>query len=464
MAQVTFLGATGTVTGSKYLLDLNDNRFLVDCGMFQGAKENRKKNWETLSVPPASIDRVFLTHAHIDHTGYLPRLCRDGFAGPVHCTHATAELCDILLRDSAHLQEEDAYWANKKGYSKHRPARPLYTVEDAEKAISYLSPLYFGEDFRPSENVRIKLRDAGHMLGASFVDVKTRRDKRERKILFSGDLGRASRPILRDPEQAYNVDYLVLESTYGDRLHQPGSPIEELARVITESAQRGGALVAPSFAIGRTQALLYVICELEEAGRIPRLPVYVDSPMAIEATEVFERRVPELDMDSRLRTIRGSRIFRPADLHICKSREESKAINDVAGPAIIISSSGMAVGGRILHHLKKRLPDKATTVLLIGFQAYGTRGRSLLEGQSEIKIHGRMVPVGATVETILGFSAHADYHEILAWLMGFNRPPEKTFIVHGEPEASAAMAERIRDRFGWETVIPELGDSFELDL
>jgi len=464
MAQITFWGATGTVTGSRYVLDVEDIRLLIDCGLFQGPKENRLRNWEAFPVEPSSINRVLMTHAHIDHTGYLPRLCRDGFAGRVHTTHATRDLCDILLRDSAHIQEEDAYWANKKGFSKHKPAQPLYTVEDAEKAMALFSPVYFGEDFRIRDGLRLKFKDSGHILGSSFIDIKSKKEERGRKILFSGDLGRSSRPILRDPDQVFNVDYLVLESTYGDRLHEEGSPTEEMARVIRESVERGGTLVIPAFAIGRTQMLLYIIRELEDAGKIPTLPVYVDSPMAIEATEVFERRVPELDIESRIEAIKGKKIFRPKNLHICKSREQSKQINEITTPAIIVSSSGMATAGRILHHLSQRLSDPKNTILLIGFQAHGTRGRDIMEGKESVKIHGRQVAIKAKVESILGFSGHADYNEILAWLMGFNRPPEKTFLVHGEPEASAALAEKIRSQFGWETVVPKHGESFELNL
>jgi metallo-beta-lactamase family protein len=464
MAQLTFLGAAGTVTGSRHVLDIDDTRMLIDCGMFQGPKEFREKNWEPFPIPPESIQRVLLTHAHIDHTGYLPKFCREGFTGRVHCTHATGDLCDILLKDSAHLQEEDAYWANKKGFSRHRPAKPLYTVEDAERALTLFKPLHFGEDFFINDRLRVKFKDSGHMLGSSFIDIRRTENHKGKKILFSGDIGRESRPILRDPVQVFNVDYLVLESTYGERLHEPGSPIEELARVITESVKRGGALVIPAFAIGRTQVLLYVIRDLEEQGKIPELPIYVDSPMAIEATEVFERRIAELDIASRILALNGTKVFRPKNLHICKTRQESKAINEVKGPAIIISSSGMAVGGRVLHHLAKCLPHPENTILLIGYQAHGTRGRTLLEGGDEVKIHGRMIPVKAKVESIMGFSGHADYNEILAWLMGFNRPPEKTFIVHGEPEAAASLAEKIRSTFGWETMIPSLGDSVEIDL
>ena len=464
MARITFWGGTGTVTGSRYVLETDGTRFLVDCGVFQGTKELRLRNWESFPVPPRSIDRVLLTHAHIDHTGYLPRFCRDGFSGRIHCTHATAELCDILLKDSAHLQEEDALWANKKGFTRHAPAQPLYTVNDAEKAMTYFSPLHFGEDFYPDKLLRIKFKDSGHMLGSSLIDIKTGRGGRPRRFLFTGDLGRASRPVLRDPVQVYNVDYLVIESTYGNRLHEEKSPNDELARVVNESVARGGVLVVPSFAIGRTQTLLYVLRLLEEIGRIPALPIYIDSPMAIEATRIFEKRISELDIETRLLTLRDIKPFHPKTLYNCRTREQSKAINTIVSPAIIISSSGMATGGRVLHHLAQRLPHPENTVLLIGYQAEGTRGRIIMDGHPSVKIHGQMIPVRAKVETILGFSGHADYNDILAWLMGFNRPPEKTFIVHGEPGASQSLGEKIKAHFGWETVIPQYGESFEIDL
>jgi metallo-beta-lactamase family protein len=464
MSKISFWGGTGTVTGSRYVLDIQNERFLIDCGMFQGSKENRLKNWEPFPVPPESINRVLLTHAHIDHIGYLPRFCNDGFTGHVHCTHATRDLCEILLKDSAHLQEEDARWANKKGYSKHDPARPLYTVEDAENTLSLFRPVYFGEDFFINDHLRIKFKHSGHILGSSLIDIKLLNNGASSKVLFSGDLGQSSRPILRDPVQVYNIDYLILESTYGSRLHEETSPREDLARVINESVERGGVLVIPAFSIGRTQTLLYVLRQLEEAEEIPALPVYVDSPMAIDATKVFEKRISELDIESRILTLQGKQIFRPKNMRTCKTRTQSKEINEVTGPAIIISASGMAVGGRILHHLHQRLPEPENTILLIGYQAVGTRGRTIMDGKPEVKIHGKLVPVKAKVETILGFSGHADYNEILAWLMGFNRPPQKTFIVHGEPESSLALAEKINSQFGWDTVVPEFGDNFNLEL
>jgi metallo-beta-lactamase family protein len=464
MARLTFLGAIDGVTGSKFLLEIGRDCWLIDCGLFQGPKKVRMRNWEPLPLNPSKIDRVLLTHAHIDHSGYLPRFCKDGFSGPVHCTHATHDLCEIMLRDSAHLQEEDAAWANKKGFSKHKPALPLYTLKNAEHALGMFSPLYYGEGISIGNDIRLKFRDAGHILGSAFVDVKTTKRKKSRKILFSGDLGRPERVILRDPVQVFNVDYLVLESTYGNRLHEDVTPHEELAKVINRSVDRGGVLVIPSFSVGRTQTLLYVIRELEEDRKIPVLPVYMDSPMAIDATDIFRKRLAEQDLAARIQSLEGKELFRPKKLHICKSREESKAINKIKKRAVIISASGMVTGGRILHHFRERLPYESNTMLFIGYQAVGTRGRLILDGRGSVKIHGEEVPVNAQVENITGFSGHADYNEIMAWLMGFNKPPDKTFIVHGEPEASAALADKIRNYFKWDVIIPEVDESFDLTL
>ncbi|MBN2089366.1 MBL fold metallo-hydrolase [candidate division KSB1 bacterium] len=464
MTRLTFYGATGTVTGSKYLLDIDNNKLLIDCGLFQGPKENRLRNWDPLPVKPSTINRVLLTHAHIDHTGYLPRLCLDGFAGKVHSTHATRDLCEILLRDTAHLQEEDAYWANKKGFSKHHPALPLFTIEDAEKALTQFSPYHYGDDIFVQDDVRVKFRDAGHILGSAWIDIKRVDGTASRKILFSGDLGRPARPILRDPDQAFNVDYLIIESTYGDRLHEPDDGYEELEKVIVDSVRRGGVLVIPSFSVGRTQALIYIIRELEEEGRIPIVPIYVDSPMAIHATKVFKKHLTDQNLTTRILSLTGTEIYNTGKIHFCETREQSIQINSVHGPGIIISASGMATGGRILHHLEQRLPHPQNTILFIGYQAEGTRGRTILEGKSEVKIHGNYVPVQAKIEQISSFSGHADYHEILAWLMAFNKPPKTTFIVHGEPEASKALAARIKEKFGWNVVIPQFGNGFDLDF
>ncbi|PKK83062.1 MAG: hypothetical protein CVT49_10540 [candidate division Zixibacteria bacterium HGW-Zixibacteria-1] len=465
MAKLTFYGATETVTGSRFLLEIKDLKLLIDCGLFQGPKENRLKNWEPFPVPPSEISAVLLTHAHIDHIGYLPRLSKDGFSGPIICTHPTAELSKILLKDSAHLQEEDAAWANKKGFSKHDPALPLFTVEDAEACIGQFSSFHYGDEVSLNGDIRLKFRDSGHILGSAFIDIKISHGEQDsRKILFCGDLGRPARVILRDPVQVYNIDYLVVESTYGDRLHADNSFYDELTKVINESIERGGVLIIPSFAVGRTQTLLYVIRELEELGKIPILPVYLDSPMALEATTIYEKQIPSQNLRSRVQTIMGKKIFRTGDMRLCESRKKSQAINDVRDRAIIISSSGMITGGRIMHHMMQRLPNPKDTVLFVGYQAEGTRGRTILNGAPTVKIHGEEVPIKAKIENITGLSGHADYNETLAWMMGFNRGPKKIFVVHGEKDARKSLAEKITTQFEWEVALPEFQESYILDL
>jgi metallo-beta-lactamase family protein len=371
----------------------------------------------------------------------------------------------LLLKDSAHLQEEDARWANKKGFSKHKPALPLYTTPDAEKCLKQFTSEVYGRSINLADGLRVKFRDAGHILGSAFAEFKVTQGDTVRKILFSGDIGGPDRPILNDPVQVREVDYLVVESTYGNRLHgdEQSNREEELAQAINESVARGGMLVIPAFAVGRTQELLFHIRELENAGSIPTLPVYIDSPMAINATKITQEMQAGYDMTARMLIMEGQDILKTGNLNIAKSVEESKALHNKKGPAIIISASGMLAGGRILHHLKHRLGKPENTLLFVGYQAEGTRGRALQGGKAEIKIHGQMVPVKAHIETISGFSAHADYREILAWLMGFNRAPKMTFITHGEPEASIAMADKIKELLDWPVAIPEHGQSFELD-
>ncbi len=463
-AKLSFYGATGTVTGSRFLFQIKDHNILIDCGLFQGPKELRQKNWEPFPFPASDIERILITHAHIDHTGYLPRIVKDGFTGNIHSTVATAELSKIMLKDSAYLQEEDARWANKKGFSKHKPALPLYTIEDAEETIKHLVPLQYGEGFYLEDDFRVKFKDAGHILGSSVIDIKIGRGSESKKIVFSGDLGRPSEKYLRDPAQVFNVDYLVIESTYGDRLHDEVDPREALVRIVEESRERGGVLIIPSFAVGRTQTLLFLLRELEDDGKIPSLDIYVDSPMAINVTKVFEKRTSDQNILSRLLKLEGIKAFHPKKLHICEHRNDSKAINNVKKDAIIISASGMVTGGRILHHLANRLPDPKNTVFFIGYQAEGTRGRAIVEGKSEVKIHGRMIPIEAHVEQISSLSAHADYNETLAWLMGFNKAPEITFLVHGEENASRALAEKIKKELGWNVEIPEYEQSFTLNF
>ncbi|HDP67040.1 MAG TPA: MBL fold metallo-hydrolase [Candidatus Marinimicrobia bacterium] len=462
MAKLTFLGATQTVTGSKFLLEADGKKLLIDCGLFQGLKELRLRNWEDFPIDPKDIDMVILTHAHIDHTGYLPKLVQLGFKGKVYATPATADLCGIMLPDSAHLQEEDAKYANKKQFSKHKPALPLYTVTDAERALELFEPLPYGKKINLSPNVTLCYRDAGHILGSAFVDIRIQQEKGERRILFSGDLGRPAQPILRDPHTVYGTDYLVIESTYGDRLHGETDRKEDLARIINESYERGGVLIIPSFAVGRTQELLFTIRELEEEQRIPVMPIFIDSPMAINATDVFEKNTQDHDLESKVAALKGVEILKTNDLRIAQTAEQSKAINNISGKAIIISASGMVTGGRILHHLVNRLGNPQNTVLFIGYQAEGTRGRTILEGAETVKIHGQQVPINARIEQISGFSAHADYNEILAWLSNFNEAPRKIFIVHGEASQSVALGKRIEEKFSWETLIPEYLQSFEL--
>ncbi|MDO9548679.1 MAG: MBL fold metallo-hydrolase [Candidatus Marinimicrobia bacterium] len=463
MAKLTFLGATGTVTGSKYLLEADEKKFLIDCGMFQGLKELRLRNWEDFPVDPTSIDAVILTHAHIDHTGYLPKLVQMGFKGTVYATPATADLCQVMLPDSAHLQEEDAKYANKKHFTKHEPAMPLYSLTDAENALELFEPLPYGKKIELSPKLTLCYRDAGHILGSAFVDIRVKQEDGERRILFSGDLGRPAQPILRDPHTVFGTDYLVLESTYGDRLHGETDRKEDLAKVINDSYERGGVLVIPSFAVGRTQELLYTIRELEEEQRISIMPIFVDSPMAINATNVFMKNTQDHDMESKVAKLKGIDILKTTDLRFTRTAEQSKAINNISGKAIIISASGMVTGGRILHHLFNRLANPNNTVLFIGYQAEGTRGRTILEGAESVKIHGQQIPVKAHIEQISGFSAHADYNEILAWLSSFNEAPRKIFVVHGEASQSAALGERIQASFNWETAIPKYLESFDLN-
>jgi metallo-beta-lactamase family protein len=464
VARLSFLGATGTVTGSRFLLEAAGLKLLVDCGLFQGSKENRLRNWDPFPVPVGEIDAVLVTHAHTDHTAWLPRLHKEGYRGPIYCTHSTHELARILLPDSGYLQEEDAYWANKRGYSKHEKALPLFTVADAEAVLELFRPVHYGQDLWLADELRVKFKDAGHILGSAYVDIRTGNGSGARKILLSGDIGRPRHPILRDPSQVFDVDYLVMESTYGDRLHEASIPMADLARVVNESVERGGVLVIPAFAVGRTQTLLLCIRELEERGEIPVLPVYIDSPMGIDATAVFNERMTDQNLLMRLQVLQGKSLFKPRRLHVCRTRDESKAVNAVKSRAIIISSSGMVTGGRILHHLFQRLPQERNSVLFTGFQAEGTRGRKILEGAETVKIHGQPVPVAAHVESLDGFSGHADYQELLAWCLGFNRPPERTFLVHGEAEASAALKERIGEELRWEVEIPTFRQEFELDL
>jgi metallo-beta-lactamase family protein len=467
MATLSFWGGVGTVTGSKYLIETEHASVLVDCGLFQGHRELRERNWEDPPFSPSALDAVLITHAHVDHTAYLPRLVRLGFRGPVYCSRGTADLLKILLPDSARLQEEEAEYRNRKGLTRHQPALPLYTEEDARAALELLRPQpNAGEAREVAPGVRAGFRVAGHILGSSLVLVEVEgagADGAGRRVLFSGDLGHYDQPIIRDPEPPPTCDYMLVESTYGDRLHAPEDPKDELARIINETSGRGGTLLIPAFAIGRTQEIVYLIRELEDEGRVPVLPVRVDSPMAAAATRVYNQRTEEHDEEYASVLAERRHPIRTRQMQTASSREESKRINEERGPRIIVSASGMMTGGRVLHHAQRVLPDENSTVLFVGFQAAGTTGRRVLDGQPEVTIFKRPVPVRCRVERVGGFSAHADWKEVLRWLEGMTAAPRRSFTTHGEPEAAAAMAAHIRERYGWRVDAPQYGERVELD-
>jgi metallo-beta-lactamase family protein len=464
MAQLTFLGAAGTVTGSKYLIEANGKRLLVDCGLFQGGKELRQRNWATLPQNPSTFDWVVLTHAHLDHTGYLPRLLRDGFRGPIFANAATQELCALLLPDSAHLMEEDAEDATRHGYTSHNPALPLYTQDEAAATLKRFSEIPRHGEYRISPEFLVRTHYAGHILGATSIELVVTESGRSLTILFSGDIGRYSQPILIDPETPVRADVVLCESTYGDRDHPNDPPPEQaLADVITRTARRGGVIVIPAFAVDRTQLLMYYVRQLEVTGLIPRLPVYVDSPMAIDVTQLYLRHHEDHDVNFTAAEAAAT----PLDantLHIMRSVEESKQINGVKTPAIIISASGMATGGRVMHHLAQRLPDPRNSVLLVGFQAEGTGGRTLQDGAKFLKIRGQMIPVRAEVKNLRQFSAHAGRNELLRWLGGLPAQPKQLYLVHGEPAASTALQQSIKSKFGWDAILPNYLQTVELPL
>ena len=449
---IKFLGATQTVTGSKYLLTIGSKKILIDCGLYQGLKELRLRNWANLPIDPAEIDAVVITHAHIDHTGYIPLLVKKGFKGPIYATPPTTDLCGILLPDSGHIQEEDAKRANKYGYTKHRPALPLYTRLEAEYSLAQFKDVEFGKPTALFPGIVVTWHRAGHILGASCVEVFAD----DTRILFTGDLGRSSDPVMRAPNIIQKVDYLVTESTYGDRLHVKTDPAEQLTQIINKTVKRGGTILIPSFAVGRAQLLLYYLYKIKEQKLIADVPVFLDSPMAINATYLMHKYVNE------------HKLSKEECQDVCNiatyinTPEESKELDRSKFPKIIISASGMATGGRILHHLKVFAPDHHNTVLFTGFQAEGTRGRRMLEGEQEIKIHGEMIPIRADVEELTNTSAHADYEELLQWYKGFTSPPRKVFITHGELNASENLKKLIEAELGWKCEIPKYLNSESL--
>ena len=446
--ELTFLGAAGTVTGSRYLIRAGKRRYLVDCGLFQGLKELRLRNWAPFPVRPPDIEAVVLTHAHIDHTGYLPVLVRDGFEGPIYCSPGTVALCEILLPDAGYLQEADAERANRYGYTKHRPALPLFTQADAERAVRRLVAVPYHEELELGDGVTYNLRRAGHIVGSATVSLA----HAGTTVVFSGDVGRPMDAVLKPPEPVRHADYLVIESTYGDRQHSDADPADELGEVIRRTAERGGGVGIPAFAVGRTQSLLYHLARLRAQKAIPPIPVYVDSPMAVDATRIL------LAHRDELRLTEAQCVALAGVATLARSAEESKAIDRRDGPMIVISASGMATGGRVLFHLARFAPDPRNTILFAGYQAAGTRGAAMLAGAESIKIHGTQVPVRAEVVALDGLSAHADADELIAWMRNLERPPRRTFVTHGEPAAADALRRRIEEELGWKAYVPKHGE------
>jgi metallo-beta-lactamase family protein len=457
-----FLGGAGTVTGSRFLVETPRARVLVDCGLFQGLKELRLRNWEPFAVPPGSIDAVILTHAHVDHSGYLPRLIRDGFRGPVFCTASTLALSRVVLADSGHLQEEDAAYANRKGFSKHTPALPLYTEEDAWRAVERMRAVDFGSRVEVASGAAATLRPAGHILGSASVTLELD-GAAPRSIVFSGDLGRLQHPLLLPPAPPPAAHTYVVESTYGDRTHDDAASLARFEQAIVRTAARGGTVVMPSFAVDRIEVILLHLRRLMRERRIPSLPVYVDSPLALAGLAIYRAAIGDAAPDVRPGMSGDGDPFDPG--HLVETREvtQSRAINDQAFPSIILAASGMATGGRVLHHLARRLPDPRNSVILPGYQAAGTRGRLLQEGARMLKLLGRYVPVRAEIVDVPAFSVHADQGEILAWLARAPQPPEALFVVHGEPDAAAALREAVLHKLGWLAAVPKDLERVRLD-
>ncbi|MGH8386301.1 MAG: MBL fold metallo-hydrolase RNA specificity domain-containing protein [Pseudomonas sp.] len=450
--RITFLGAAGTVTGSKYLLEHSNRHILIDCGLFQGYKQLRLHNRDPFHIPVSDLDAIVLTHAHLDHSGYLPVLVRNGYRGPVYATSATCELAKILLLDSGRLQEEEAEFANRHGYSKHNPALPLYTEQDAEQALKLLRPMELHQKIEIVQDVTIELRCAGHILGAATVEV----DVGGLVVVFSGDLGRPKDPLMFAPETVEQADYLLVESTYGNRQHPVESPQEQLAEVITRTALRRGITLVPSFAVGRAQLLMYHLYQLKRKRAIPDVPIYLNSPMATDVTRLYQ----QFHKEHRLTLEECEGMCHVAQF--VRTVEDSRELDQQSTPAVIIAASGMATGGRVVHHLKALAPNPMNTLLMPGFQAGGTRGAQIVAGAPTVRIHGQDVPIRAEVVPMQTLSAHADADEIMQWLHGFKRPPKHTFVVHGEPDASDVLRRRIALELGWSVSVPEYRDSVEL--
>lgn len=462
---LSFLGATGYVTGSRFLIESGRSRVLIDCGLCQ-ERENLCHNWDPFTVPPSTIQAVLLTHAHLDHTGWLPKLVAQGFRGPVYCTEPTIEIASLLLMDSARIMEEDAEAKRRRHEREGRrgphPEVPLYTTRDARQATRLFSPVRYGRPVQVAQDVTADFRDAGHILGSATILLTLRNRGRDTSLLFSGDLGGPLRPIVRDPEDQCGADYVVMESTYGDRLHPKEDVAEQLARVINETVSRGGNVVIPSFAVERAQELLYHLGRLITSGRIPRLPVILDSPMAQSVTRVFEKYPALLDADVADAIRKGHSPFDFPGLRYVRSTQESEGVAHMGTPAVIIAGSGMATGGRIKRHLISNIGRPESTVLFVGYQAVGTLGRHILDGERPVRILGAMHPVRARIERIDAFSAHADRDGLLAWASSLEPRPRQVFLVHGEEEAAGSFAEMLRRRKGWSVTIPAHNDRAEL--
>jgi len=465
MAKLTFLGAAGCVTGSKYLVEAAGKRLLVDCGLFQGTNELKDRNWNPLPMDPKTIDYAVLTHAHLDHTGWLPVLVRDGYGGPICANPATIELTEILLKDSAHLQEEETEHARFKKYSRHPEPRSLYTPEDVDPVLKLLKTMPRSGGFDISPEFHVASFDAGHILGSSSLELTITEGGKRIVVVFSGDIGRYGQVILKDPTTpASKADVLLCESTYGDREHDAGDPAELLAQIVNRVVRRGGSIVIPAFAIGRTQTFMYYLRQLEDQQRIPHLPVYVDSPMALSATDLYVKHKEDHDLEFAREEGNGGKgdPLNVHEFHLTRTAEQSKAINNVKTPCIIISASGMVNGGRVLHHLVQRLPDARNAVILGGFQAEGTRGRALQEGAKSLNLFGQAVPVCAEIVEMGQFSAHAGKSELLRWLTALPAPPKQTYLTHGEPEAAQALQLAIQEKFRWKAAVARYLDTVAL--
>lgn len=455
---IQFCGAARTVTGSRHLLTVNNKRILVDCGLFQGPKELEERNWEPFPIPPHEIDAVILTHAHMDHIGYLPRLVSHGFHGPIFSTPGTLQLARVSLPDSGRIQEEDARYENKKRHPQP-PAEPLYTEGEAYACMKRFVTVQYGLHVQVPGPMELRFMPAGHILGSAFAELRFDDGK---VLLMSGDLGRYERPILQDPTPMPEAEWLVIESTYGDRLHSPEDTKIEMERLVKSAVDSSGCLLVPSFAIGRTQELLYYLCQLQQENRIPRIPIFVDSPMATATTLLYAQNRQDHDEETKEFFEAGINPLNPDHLEFVRDSNASKALNAQTGPMMIIAGSGMCNGGRIVHHLKHRLSNPSTIVMFTGYQAMGTTGRRILDGEPTIRLHGEEIEVRARIERLDALSAHADYNEMLRWLEGIRSSPRTTFIVHGEPGAQEAMAEHVHAKFGWNTYIPEHLETVEL--